>query len=80
MNGVTLGSVENNGEDMSVILKTNQFIDDVRLEDVLAIPLTVGQTNYVVGDFVDSQITNATASITRENGNIQITVDADLEK
>lgn len=77
---MTLGSVENNGEDMSVILKTNQFIDDVRLEDVLAIPLTVGQTNYVVGDFVDSQITNATASITRENGNIQITVDADLEK
>ncbi len=79
MNGVTLWSVEDNGEDMNVIVKSSQFIDDVRLEEVLAIPLTVGQTNYVVWDFVDSQITNATASITRENWNIQITVDADLE-
>ena len=65
---------------MNVIVKSSQFLDDVRLEEVLAIPLTVGQTNYVVGDFVDSQITNATASITREDGNIQITIDADLEK
>ena len=79
MNGVTVGSVEDNGEDMNVILKSSKFDTNVRLEDVLAIPLYVGPTRYLVGDFVDSQISNATASITRENGNIQITVDADLE-
>lgn len=79
MNGVTLGTVEDNGEDMDIILKSSQFVSNVRLEDVLAIPLVVGQTSYVVGDFVESKLTNATASVTRENGNIQITVDADLE-
>jgi multidrug efflux pump subunit AcrB len=80
MNGVNVGSIEDNGEDMSVILKSDKFTGNVRLEDVLAIPLQIGQTRYVIGDFVESQITNATASISRENGNIQITVDADLEQ
>ncbi len=79
MNGVTLGTVEDNGEDMDIILKSSQFVSNVRLEDVLAIPLVVGQTSYVVWDFVESKLTNATASVTRENGNIQITVDADLK-
>ena len=34
---------------------------------------------YRVGDFVDVVLTNATASVAREDGKIQITVDADLE-
>lgn len=79
MNGVTIGTVEDDGEDMNVVLKSSQFGDDVRVEDVLSIPLTVGTTTYHIGDFVESRLTNATASITRENGDIQITVDADLE-
>ena len=79
MNGITVWSVEDNGEDMNVIIKSSKFDTDVRLENILAIPLTVGQTRYLVGDFIDSQISNATASIVREDGNIQITVDADLE-
>lgn len=41
MNGVTLGTVEDNGEDMDIILKSSQFVSNVRLEDVLAIPLVV---------------------------------------
>ena len=64
---------------MSVLLKTSQFDTDVKLEDILAIPLRVGPTNYLIGDFIDSQMSNATASISREDGNIQITVDGDLE-
>ena len=60
---------------MNVIIKSSKFDTDVRLENILAIPLTVGQTRYLVGDFIDSQISNATASIVREDGNIQITVD-----
>jgi multidrug efflux pump subunit AcrB len=80
MNGMSLGSIEDGGEDMSIILKSDQFLREVKLEDVLAIPLVVGQSRYVVGDFVDSRIAPATASISRENGNIQITVDADLEE
>jgi multidrug efflux pump subunit AcrB len=80
MNGITVGSIEDEGEDMNVVIKTSQFTDDVRLEDILAIPLYVWPVRYLVGDFIESQISNATASITREDGNIQITVDADIEE
>ena len=41
MNGVTIGSIEDDGEDMNVILKSSQFQGDVRIEDILAIPLIV---------------------------------------
>lgn len=80
MNGVTLGSIEDEGEDMDIILKSSQFSSEVSLEDVLAIPISSGPNTYVIGDFVDSQITNATASITRQDGDIQITVDGDMEQ
>ena len=79
MNGVTLGSVEDDGEDMSVILKSSQFVGDVRIEDISSIPITVWSTSYRIGDFIESELTNATASVTRVDGDIQITVDADLE-
>lgn len=79
MNGMTIGTVEDNGEDMSVMLKTSQFQGEVRLEDVLSIPISVWNTTYNVWDFVESELTNATASISREDGNIQISVEADLE-
>ena len=41
LNGVTLGSIEDNGSDMSIILKTSQFRGDVKPDDILSIPLTV---------------------------------------
>lgn len=79
MNGITVGTVEDNGEDMSVILKSWKFLEDVCLEDILAIPIAVWPTTYVVWDFINSTITNATALITRVDGKIQITVDGDLD-
>ncbi len=79
MNGVNLWTVEDDGEDMSIILKSSQFREDVRIEDILSIPLIVWQNTYQIGDFIDSQISNATASVSRTDGNIEITVDADLE-
>ncbi len=39
MNGVNIGSIEDDGEDMEVVLKTNQFLSDVKIEDILAIPI-----------------------------------------
>ncbi len=41
MNGVTVGSIEDNGEDMNVILKTDTFATESRMEDILSIPFTV---------------------------------------
>lgn len=80
MNGVNLWSIEDNGEDMSVILKSSQFREDVRIEDILSVPVVARETTYQIGDFIESEITNATASITRVDGDIEITVDADLEE
>lgn len=81
MNGVNLGSIEDNGEDMSIILKSSQFDgDQVIVEDILSLPLTLGSTTYRMGDFMEVEITNAIASISREDGDIQIAVDGDLEE
>ncbi len=79
MNGITVGSIEDNGEDMDVKILSDIFSESIKMEDILSIPITVGGTNYVVRDFVDTTITNATATVSREDGNIQITVDANLE-
>ncbi len=79
MNGITVGSVEDNGEDMDVKIRSDIFSESVKMEDILSIPITVGSTSYVVRDFVDATITNATATVSREDGNIQITVDANLD-
>lgn len=80
MNGITVGSIEDNGEDMSIKVKSGLFTDDVKMEDILSIPLTIGIQNFMIRDFVDTTISNATATVSRENGKIQITVESDLEK
>lgn len=79
MNGVTVGSVEDNGEDMSILLKSDIFKEEVRIEDVMSLPIIIGNITYNVGDFVDVVISNATAAVNRVDGDIQITVDADIE-
>jgi multidrug efflux pump subunit AcrB len=80
INGVTVASIEDNGQDMNIILKTSQFQDEIKPEDILAIPLQVWPISYVVWDFVEVKLTNATARVAREDGKIQITVDGDLEQ
>ncbi len=79
MNGITVGSIEDNGEDMDVKVKSDKFWDDVKMEDILSIPIIVGTTNYMLHDFIDTTVSNATATVARENGKIQITVESDLE-
>ncbi len=49
------------------------------MEDILSIPIIVGTTNYMLHDFIDTTVSNATATVARENGKIQITVESDLE-
>lgn len=78
--GIIVGTIEDNGSDMDIRLKSSQFWDDVRMENILSIPITIGNTSYNIGDFVESTITNATATVSREDGKIQITVESNLEK
>jgi len=79
MNGINIWSIEDNATDMSVYIKTDKFGDRVTIEDILGIPIAVWNTTYLLGDLIDSRLSNAIASISRSNGDIQITVDADLE-
>ena len=80
MNGQTVGSIEDMGEDMNIVLKMSQFVDVVDTADILALPIIIGPTKYLLGDFVDYSMKNAIASVNRADGKHQITVDADLEK
>lgn len=78
--GMTIGTIEDNGIDMDIKLKSSRFGDDVKMDDILSLPITIGNTSYAVRDFVDPTITNATATVSRESGKIQITVESNLEK
>ena len=49
------------------------------MENILSIPFTIGTTSYRVGEFLDTKTQNAIASVNRENGKVQIAVEADLE-
>lgn len=80
INWVTVGSIEDNGEDMNIIIKTDTFIKEAKMEDILGITFTIWTTNYKVGNFVDTRTQNAIASVNRENGKVQIAVESDLEK
>lgn len=80
MNGITVGSIEDNGEDMNVIIKSDVFANEAKMEDILGISFNIGTTSYKVGNFVDTRTQNAIASVNREAGKVQIAVEADLEK
>lgn len=79
MNGVKVASVEDAGNDIDVLIKSSQFDGSVDLNNVFSLPITLGQNTYRIGDFIESALSNATANIARENGKIQITIDADVE-
>lgn len=80
MNGVNVWSIEDNNEDMDVVIKTDTFIDEAKMEDILGISFVVGTTTYQVGNFIDTRTQNAIASVNREDGKVQISVEADLEQ
>ena len=64
---------------MDVNVKSSRFSDDVKMEDILSLPIVIGNSTYLVQDFIDSTLTNATATVARENGKIQITVESNLD-
>lgn len=79
MNGITVGTIEDNGSDMNVVIKTDTFLSGANMEDVLGIPFSFGTSTYRIGDFVETKAQNAIAAVKREDGNVQITVDADID-
>lgn len=80
MNGVGVGTLTHDGEDLDVILKYEQFIDVIQPENVLAHTFSVGSKTYRLGDFIEPVFKNAVASVNREAGLVTVTVGADFEE
>lgn len=76
--GIVVGSIEDRGEDMDIILKNTAFDGDVSPDDILSIPFHMGNMTYRIGDFLTVSPQNATEHITRKDGDISITVGADV--
>jgi multidrug efflux pump subunit AcrB len=79
MNGVGVGTVTHNGEDLDVVLKYRQFINTIKPDDILSHTFSVGPKTYRLGDFVEPIFKNAVASVKREAGLVTVSVGADFE-
>lgn len=41
MNGITVGSIEDNGDDMNIVLKSDKFIKEAKMEDILGLSFVI---------------------------------------
>lgn len=77
-NGVKVAEIADNGRDIDIVLKDDSFLGDVTPEKIKNIDLAVWKNIYKIGDFLDFKPQNSVASISRENGKIEIAISADL--
>ncbi|MDD3302890.1 MAG: efflux RND transporter permease subunit [Candidatus Gracilibacteria bacterium] len=80
MNGINVGAIEDNGSDMDIYIKQENFREDVNIEDILNSTFTYAGKTYQIGNLIEYNTKNSIASISREDGKIIISVEADLEK
>lgn len=80
INGANVGSIEDNGEDIDVVVKTAEYTDAVDPQSIVGHNFSFNGKTYRIGDFIDSNVKNAVASVQREDGKITITVEGDVEK
>ena len=80
LNGVTVGSIADRGEDLDIVLKYSQFVQGVSPDLVSSHTFAYAGKTYRVGDLIDTSLTNAAASISREAGLVQISIGADVEE
>ncbi|PID83792.1 hypothetical protein CSB09_04370 [Candidatus Gracilibacteria bacterium] len=79
LNGVKVATIEDSGEDMDVVLKLDTFDGDANIDAIQNITFPHNGSVYRVADFITIQSKNSIAQISRENGEIQIEVTADIE-
>lgn len=80
MNGVNVGSIEDNGSDMDIFIKQSNFRDSVTVSDILNSTFMFSGKMYQIWNFIDYNTKNSIESVSREDWNIIISVEADLEK
>lgn len=79
LNGIKVGTIEDSGNDMDVLIKSSRFRGDIDMNALFSLPIVVWANTYRVGDFIASRASNATQQISRQDGKIQITIEADTE-
>ena len=79
MNGVTAGTLTVDGEDVTLRVQSDRFVDAATPDDVWQLILSTRQWPVNVSNVMDYSLENAVGAISRENTNITITVDADVD-
>lgn len=80
INGANVGSIEDNGEDIDVVVRTAEYSDAIDPQAIINHNFAYAGKTYRIGDFVDSTVKNAVASVKREEGKITIVAEGDVEK
>lgn len=79
-NGLKAGSIKSDFEDNEIVVLFEQYEDTLSPEDVENIILDTKVWKVRVGDFASFEFKRAVNAITREDGNIIITVWSDFEE
>ncbi|MDD3144571.1 MAG: efflux RND transporter permease subunit [Candidatus Gracilibacteria bacterium] len=77
-NGIKAGSIKSAYEDNDIVLKIAQFEDNLSPDDIdnLIVNTPIGKIR--VGDFITTEFAKSISSITREDGRVSITIEADI--
>ena len=80
INGQNIGTLASRGEDINLIVKYAQFVNEVDPDLLLSHIFKYAGKDYRLGDFIDAKVTNAVASIKREAGLTTISIGGDVEE
>ncbi|MFK7780244.1 MAG: efflux RND transporter permease subunit [Candidatus Gracilibacteria bacterium] len=79
-NGIKAGSIKSDLEDNEIVVSFKQFEESLSPEDVENIVVNTKIGKVRVGDFADYEFKKSVNAITREDGNIIISVGSEVEK
>jgi multidrug efflux pump subunit AcrB len=79
VNGVKVGTIKSVLEDNDIVVKVADFDENLSPEDITNLQINTRVWRIRLWDYVNYTFEKSLSSISRENGNITITVDADVE-
>lgn len=66
MNGVTIGTIADQGEDLDIVVKYKETTKEIDVNMIESHVFTYIGKKYRLGDFITANLTNSVASIKRE--------------
>ena len=80
LNGVSVGTISDRGEDLDIVVKYHEFTQSVNPDLITAHQFKWAGKIYRLGEVINLDLTNAVASIKREAGKITVSVGSDTEE